>query len=86
MTTTVPATTMVIAPIRTCSDERQALTARPICSRSTRCARRRARPVRRRTPRRMRRSCSEPADGSAGAAGGASEPPRGGAVRVTVPL
>ena len=28
MTTTVPATTIVIAPMRTCSDERQACTAR----------------------------------------------------------
>jgi hypothetical protein len=36
ITTTVPATTIVIAPIRTCSDDRQACNARPATRRVVR--------------------------------------------------
>src|SRR3954467_12066088 len=83
MITTVPATTIVMAPMRTCSDERHAWIARTANRREGRKARRRRRVERRRSPRRIRRSSAARRDGVAAGGATTSASLTGRSVRVT---
>src|SRR4051794_23342278 len=83
MITTVPATAIVMAPMRICSEDRQSCTARPTSRRERTYARRRRRTARRRRPGRTRRSSIAVEDDVAVGGAGRSTSLRGGSVRVT---
>src|SRR3954451_22856690 len=90
MTTTTPATSMVMAPTRSCSEDRQACAARRMSRAPSTIVRRRARRSRRRTPARSwpgvrcRRRVGSGAEGCGGGASGPSsaEPTEGSPVVV----